>query len=227
MTKQSGESARDFAREEFRVGGRLVLPMLGRIVFEGEAVQVQPKIMELLVCLARHAGRVVTKAELIEEVWSGAHVTDHALARAVYELRKLFGDSAQRPRVVETIPKIGYRLIAPVGVERVEDGAARAVADGARRGDARHDADCRRCDGDDARREGDDARRATPAAHQAAPGAARAPSATDAGDIARRPSLAVVAAALALAALLLVLTLVLLPGGGHRARHFINHSVRH
>jgi DNA-binding winged helix-turn-helix (wHTH) protein len=199
MTKQRDEGAHDFSREDFRVAGRLVRPRLGRIVFEGETVQVQPKIMELLVCLARHAGQVVTRAELVEEVWAGAHVTEHALARAVYELRKIFGDSAQRPRVVETIPKIGYRLIAPVTAERNGEGAADT--------------------------EGDPARPVP----DTASGAARAPAATATGFGvgSRRPSFPVlVAAALAFAALLFLLTLVL-PGGGHRARHFINHSIRH
>lgn len=213
MTKQSDERARDFSREDFHIEGRLVRPRLNRIVFGGETVQVQPKIMELLVCLARHAGEVVTRAELIGEVWAGAHVTEHALARAVCELRKIFGDSAQAPRVVETIPKVGYRLIAPLGAERNGEDAAR------------RDGDPARPDGDSARPDGDSARPA-PAAGSDAP---RAPAAFAAGLGVgpRRPSFPVVAAALAFAALLFVLTLVLLPGGGHRARHFINHAARH
>lgn len=219
MTQQSDGTGRDFSREDFCVGGRTVRPRLGRIVFRGETVQVQPKIMELLVCLARHRGEVVTRAELIAEVWGGAHVTEHAIARAVCGLRKIFGDSAQRPRVVETIPKIGYRLVAPVSTEPDGDGAARHDADTPRRAAAAgHDADFTWL--------------APPAAPPAAPDAARPPAASatapsPGGVFLRRPSLPVVAAALAFAALLFALSLVLLPGGGHRARHFVIHGVRH
>ena len=201
MTMQSDERARDFSREDFQVEGRTVRPRLGRIVFRGETVQVQPKIMELLVCLARHRGEVVTRAELIAEVWGGAHVTEHAIARAVCGLRKIFGDSAQAPRVVETIPKIGYRLVAPVTAVSARESAAR-----------------------------DDA--AAPAPHAAATeptaaghAAATAPSAAPVGR--GRSNAHLVVAAAAFAVLLFLLTLALLPGGGHRAHHFIMHRAGH
>lgn len=103
------------AREEFRVGAWLVRPRLNRVEGEdGRVTQVQPKIMDVLVLLASRAGEVVTKEVLLKTVWAGTHVTEHVLSRAVSELRKLFDDSAQEPRYVETIPKVGYRLIAPV-----------------------------------------------------------------------------------------------------------------
>ena len=102
-------------REDFRVEGCLVQTRLNRVVSAGgQVVQVQPKIMDVLVCLAGRAGEVVTREELLGTVWAGTHVTEHVLARAISELRKVFDDSAQQPRVIETIPKVGYRLIAPV-----------------------------------------------------------------------------------------------------------------
>ncbi|HEX7177359.1 MAG TPA: winged helix-turn-helix domain-containing protein, partial [Pyrinomonadaceae bacterium] len=51
----------------------------------------------------------------------GTHVTEHVLARAISELRKVFDDSAQKPRVIETIPKVGYRLIASVTAATAEE----------------------------------------------------------------------------------------------------------
>jgi DNA-binding winged helix-turn-helix (wHTH) protein len=102
-------------REDFRVEGRLVQTRLNRVVSAGgQVVQVQPKIMDVLVRLAKRPGEVVTREELLGTVWAGTHVTEHVLARAISELRKVFDDSAQKPRVIETIPKVGYRLIAPV-----------------------------------------------------------------------------------------------------------------
>jgi DNA-binding winged helix-turn-helix (wHTH) protein len=106
---------KDEPREDFRVGECLVRPRLNRVeVASGKVVQVQPKIMDVLLRLAERPGEVVTREELLRTVWAGTHVTEHVLARAVSELRKVFDDSAQQPRVIETIPKVGYRLIAPV-----------------------------------------------------------------------------------------------------------------
>src|SRR5262249_37112264 len=78
------------------------------------AVQVEPKVMEVLVCLARRAGRVVTKDDLVREVWEGRFVSDDVVWRSVRELRRALGDEARDPRFIETIPKRGYRLLAPV-----------------------------------------------------------------------------------------------------------------
>jgi Tol biopolymer transport system component/DNA-binding winged helix-turn-helix (wHTH) protein len=98
----------------FRVAGRLVQPHLNRIQTEAGTVQVEPKIMQVLVCLAQRPGEVVTKSELIERVWQGVFVTEDVLVRAIAELRKLLEDGEGAPRVIETIRKRGYRLVAPV-----------------------------------------------------------------------------------------------------------------
>ncbi|HEY7292163.1 MAG TPA: winged helix-turn-helix domain-containing protein [Vicinamibacterales bacterium] len=99
----------------FRLCDRLVEPSLNRVTATtGEAVQVEPKIMEVLAALAARPGEVVTRDELMAQAWAGVFVTDDALHRAIREIRRLFDDDAERPRVVETIRKRGYRLIAPV-----------------------------------------------------------------------------------------------------------------
>jgi DNA-binding winged helix-turn-helix (wHTH) protein len=82
----------------------------------GEAVRLEPKMMDVLVLLARDSGQVVTKAELEAAVWPGVFISDSVLTRAVAGLRRAFGDDAQAPRVIETIAKRGYRLL--VDVER-------------------------------------------------------------------------------------------------------------
>lgn len=93
---------------------RLIQPQLNRIVCEQNTIQIQPKIMQVLVCLAEQPGQVVTKGQLLQSVWADTHVTEHVLSRAISELRKIFGDDPKRPMVIETIPKVGYRLIAAV-----------------------------------------------------------------------------------------------------------------
>jgi len=99
---------------DFRVEGRLVRPSLNRVVTRDETVTLEPKVMRVLLRLAERPGEVVTKEDLFRDVWDGAYVTEDVLTRAVGELRRLFGDEAGKPRVIETIRKSGYRLIAPV-----------------------------------------------------------------------------------------------------------------
>lgn len=70
--------------------------------------------MDLLVYLAGHAGTVVSKAELIDQVWRSEFITESALTRAVGELRRVLGERAREPHYLETITKRGYRLIATV-----------------------------------------------------------------------------------------------------------------
>jgi DNA-binding winged helix-turn-helix (wHTH) protein/predicted ATPase len=104
---------------EFRIGPWLVQPSLNVICKHGTTVHLEPKVMEVLVCLAKRAGEAVPRAYLLETVWPGTFVTDDALKRCVFELRRAFNDDASKPDIIETIPKRGYRMIAPV--ERVSD----------------------------------------------------------------------------------------------------------
>ncbi|MEM9598373.1 MAG: winged helix-turn-helix domain-containing protein, partial [Acidobacteriota bacterium] len=68
----------------------------------------------LLVYLSTHAGRVVPRDELLREVWNGAFVQEAALSRGVSELRRRLGDDPKQPRLIETVPKRGYRCIGRV-----------------------------------------------------------------------------------------------------------------
>jgi len=102
------------AAADFRIGDVLVQPSLQRVVAAGAVSILEPKLMKVLVLLASRPGEVVTKEELFADVWEGAFVTEDVLTRAIGELRRTFGDDAARPRVIETIRKTGYRLIAPV-----------------------------------------------------------------------------------------------------------------
>jgi TolB-like protein len=78
--------------------------------------------MEVLVCLAQHAGEPVAKEELLQTVWSDAFVGDDVLKRSIAELRRVFEDDVKDPQFIQTIAKRGYRLIAPVKwVDRVTE----------------------------------------------------------------------------------------------------------
>lgn len=80
----------------------------------GSAVRLEPKVIEVLAHLARRAGSVVSRDELLCAVWPGVVVGDDALTQAIIKLRKALGDDAHKPTYIETISKRGYRLIAPV-----------------------------------------------------------------------------------------------------------------
>ncbi len=100
---------------DFTLGDWLVQPSLNRVTHGETEVRLRPQLMDVLVCLAARAGRTVTKDELLEHVWPGQFIVESGLARCVAELRQVLGDTAgQDARYIETIPKRGYRLIAPV-----------------------------------------------------------------------------------------------------------------
>lgn len=98
----------------FHLGSILVQPALNQLVKEGVVLRLPPKFMQVLVCLARQPGELVTRDELLEAVWPDIVVGEAVLTRAISELRKAFDDDPQQPQVIETILKSGYRLIAPV-----------------------------------------------------------------------------------------------------------------
>jgi len=84
-------------------------------VYRGDAVvPLTPKAFALLHHLVRHAGRLVTKAELMAAVWPDVFVGDAVLKSSIRELRKALGDDPQQPRYIETAHRRGYRFVAPV-----------------------------------------------------------------------------------------------------------------
>jgi tetratricopeptide (TPR) repeat protein len=76
--------------------------------------------MDVLVCLAERAGEVVSRDTLNQQVWGNVVVTDQAVTNCISELRHHLGDDRSAHRVIETIPKRGYRLAAPVQLAHAE-----------------------------------------------------------------------------------------------------------
>src|SRR5436190_6226508 len=84
-------------------------------LWRGEtAVALPPKAYDVLHYLVTHPDRLVTKDELLDAVWSETAVTDAVLRVAIGALRKMLGDPAQTPRYIATVPRRGYRFVAPV-----------------------------------------------------------------------------------------------------------------
>ena len=108
------QARRHVRRVDFRMAGWVVQPSADRISRGEETVHLRPKLMDVLVFLASRPGEVVTKEELLEAIWPQLFVEESALTRVIADLRQALGDDAHRPAIIETIPKRGYRLIAPV-----------------------------------------------------------------------------------------------------------------
>jgi TolB-like protein/DNA-binding winged helix-turn-helix (wHTH) protein len=106
---------------EFRVGPWLACPDRNCLILQGQVHHITPKSMDLLVYLAKRCGEVVPKTDIFHEVWTGTFVSDDALTRCIGELRRAFGETFQQPKILETVAKRGYRIVAPVvWVERGE-----------------------------------------------------------------------------------------------------------
>ena len=71
--------------------------------------------MRLLLCLAEHAGEVVSIDDLLNQVWSGVNVTPDSVYQAVTSLRRVLGDDPKQPAYIATVPRLGYRMVATVG----------------------------------------------------------------------------------------------------------------
>ena len=70
--------------------------------------------MRLLLCLAGHAGEVVSIDDLLNQVWSGVTVTSDSVYQAVATLRRQLGDDSKQPAYIATVPRLGYRMVATV-----------------------------------------------------------------------------------------------------------------
>lgn len=100
--------------EGFRVGEREVFPLEGRICGPAGSARVEPKAMEVLLELARHAPAVRSRAQIERAVWPRGFVSEDVLTRCIGQLRRALGDRPRAPGMLETLPKRGYRLRAEV-----------------------------------------------------------------------------------------------------------------
>ncbi|HXN65023.1 MAG TPA: winged helix-turn-helix domain-containing protein [Candidatus Acidoferrales bacterium] len=98
-----------------RIGAWRVNPASGEISREGETARLEVRTMRLLLCLAERAGEVVSIDDLLDQVWTGVIVSPDSVYQAVASLRRLLGDDAKQPTYIETVPRLGYRMVAAVG----------------------------------------------------------------------------------------------------------------
>ena len=107
-------------RTDLRVGEWIVQAELNSLTKDEVARHIEPKVMKVLLALAAQQGRVVPKEELISAVWPDTFVTDDVLIRCISILRRITEDDPHTPHFIQTISKVGYRLVAPVSELPVE-----------------------------------------------------------------------------------------------------------
>lgn len=117
--------------QALRVGDRCEVDLAAREVrLDGRPRRVEPKVFALLAYLLQRRDRVVTKDELLEALWPRSAASAGVLARAVMKARTAIGDDGE-PGLISTVPRVGYRLVAPQGTGGV-DAPPAAGAHGAR-----------------------------------------------------------------------------------------------
>src|SRR5579862_347380 len=100
----------------FRIADLRVDPTLDEICRDGRTIKLEPKAMQLLMCLAERAGQVVSVDELLDVVWKEVVVSQDSVYAAVAALRRTLGDDPKNPRYIANVVRRGYRLIAPVSL---------------------------------------------------------------------------------------------------------------
>ena len=115
----------------FEIGDWEVYPQENCLKGPGRERVLEPKVMDVLVLLARRQGDVVSRQQILDFVWADVVVGDEVVSRAVSLLRAELGDDQKNPRYVKTISKRGYCLIADVTVisSSVSDISAAATAE--------------------------------------------------------------------------------------------------
>lgn len=111
----STADASPLAAQLFQVGDWTVDAAGNRLLRDGETRPLRFKAMALLLLLAERAGQTVPREDIVALIWDGnEYVAPQAINNAIWSIRQALGDDSESPRYLETIPKKGYRLIAPV-----------------------------------------------------------------------------------------------------------------
>ncbi|MCW8091523.1 winged helix-turn-helix domain-containing protein [Alteromonas sp. ASW11-130] len=98
----------------FQIQNFYVYPAYNKIELKGQTVTIEPKVMQVLCFLVENRGQVVSRELIAESLWPNSVVSYDVITRTIFELRKVFKDSAKTPEFIETISRKGYCFICPV-----------------------------------------------------------------------------------------------------------------
>lgn len=94
------------------------------LLVDGRGVAIETKPLELLRALLLRGGELVSKDELLDQIWPDVTVVEASLTTAVHKLRSAVGDELREPQIVQTVPKIGYRIGVAIEVEECASAVA-------------------------------------------------------------------------------------------------------
>src|SRR3954452_16947067 len=100
---------------DFDLGGLRVSPARRQVCMSGDCHELEPKVAQVLIALASVSPAVVSRDKLIEQCWAGRIVGDDALNRCIVALRHLAKEYSPHPFTIETVPRVGYLLVAGNG----------------------------------------------------------------------------------------------------------------
>jgi eukaryotic-like serine/threonine-protein kinase len=103
-----------------QIGDWRVDPATGVVSHDGTVRRLRPQVIDVLLALASKPSEVISKQELLDSAWKGRFVSESPLTTTIAELRDALDDDAKEPRYIQTVPKRGYRLIAPVRDAAIE-----------------------------------------------------------------------------------------------------------
>src|SRR3981081_3106131 len=116
-TNQESSASNSFDNSAIRIGAWLANPARDEISKDELTVKLEPRLMRLMICLAEHAGQVLSIDHLLDEVWKNTIVTQASVYQAIATLRRSLGNDAETPAYIASVARRGYRLLAPVSRE--------------------------------------------------------------------------------------------------------------
>jgi transcriptional activator of cad operon len=102
------------SKNKLLIGDWQVDPASGEISRNGRTTRLEVRAMRLLLCLAGRPGEVVSIEELLNRGWGDVAVSSDSVYQAMTSLRRQLGDDAKQPKYIETVPRLGYRMVAKV-----------------------------------------------------------------------------------------------------------------
>jgi DNA-binding winged helix-turn-helix (wHTH) protein len=99
-------------KQSFYLGKWFITPDQNKLKNLDQEIFIEPKLMEVLVCLCMNAPDVTSHNKIIETCWKGQFISDNPLHKCIAQLRKVLGDIAKNPQYIKTIPKKGYSIIS-------------------------------------------------------------------------------------------------------------------
>src|SRR6266705_1392517 len=113
----------------YEIGNFCCDPREHLLLCHGKPVSLSPKSFEILLALIRSNGQLVTKDELMQQVWPDSFVEEANLTVNISALRKVLGEAPGAQQYIETVPKRGYRFVAPVTEHRDDSKPVLSVHD--------------------------------------------------------------------------------------------------